>query len=152
MQENDHSIRGEEQRRRQSMRDLGVDAPVDRRPGGPMEASPPHPMGAAHWQVPERQSDPGNILKRAGLEELTPVFGTSLPPRRLSGLMRRAAYKIPGHHTAHWLTLLLADRVDVLEHNLGVVGPLALGVGAAAGAAAFVAKMRPRRRRWPFGR
>ncbi|HEY3821407.1 MAG TPA: hypothetical protein VGL81_29775 [Polyangiaceae bacterium] len=114
-----------------------VDAPRDRRPGVPMEVNPPHPLGAPHWKEPDRQPDPGFILKRAGLERLTPVFGESAPPRGLSGMMRRAAYKIPEHYTTHWLALLLADRVDAVEHGgprqiLSILLPLAAVGGVAA--------------------
>ncbi len=125
---------------------LAVDADPRRRPGVPMENDPPRPVGAAHWTEPERQSDPGNVLKRKGLPQLTPVFGTAIPPRGLSGVMRRAAYEIPEHHTSHWLVLLLADRVDAMEHRLVRVLPFALPAVAALGVAAFA--MRPKRRRW----
>jgi len=33
--------------------------------------------------------------------------------------MRRLGYRIPEHRTSHWMTLLAADRVDVLEGRLG---------------------------------
>ena len=98
----------------------GIDADDARRPGVPMEAKVPHPMGSAHWKVPEQQPDPGNILKRKGLPGLTPVFGTTLPPRGLSGWMRRAAYEIPEHKTSHWFVLLLADRVAAVEQRQDV--------------------------------
>jgi len=99
-----------------------------------MEIYPPRPAGNAHWHTPERQPDPGNILKRKGLEQLTPVFGTTNPPRGLSGLLRRAAYKIPEHATSHWFVLLLADRIDAIEHNPGraltlAVPLVAVGIG-----------------------
>jgi hypothetical protein len=47
---------------------------------------------------------------------LTPVYSTALPPRGLSGVLRRAAYKIPDYKPRRWMLLLAADRVDVLEH------------------------------------
>jgi hypothetical protein len=123
-----------------------VDASMSRRPGVPMELDPPHPMGAAHWKQPERQPDPGNILKRKGLQELTPVFGTSTPPRGLSGLLRRAAYQIAEHHTSHWLLLLLADRIDVVEHRPQAMLPLLLPL--VAGGVGVVALNRRRRSNW----
>ena len=107
-----------------------IDATRDRRPGVPMENLPPRPAGAAHWREPERQPDPGWVLKRKGLPELTPVFGTSVPPRGLSGAMRRAAYRIADHKTSHWLVLLLADRVDALEHGSMRAVPLSLALAA----------------------
>ena len=113
-----------------------IDATRDRRPGVPMESVPPHPVGAAHWDQPDRQTDPGGVLKRANLPERTRVCVTSVPPRGVSGMMRRAAYRIPDHHTSHWLVLLLADRVDALEHgswrwmpaSLALVGGAAIGL------------------------
>ena len=120
-----------------------VDASPEQRPGIPMELEPPRPMGSAHWKEPERQPDPGNVLKRRGLPELTPVFGVTVPPRGLSGMMRRAAYSIPEHRTLHWLTLLLADRVDALEAR---IGPRVLAVPLAIGGAAAVAALAHRRR------
>src|SRR4051812_6490603 len=91
------------------------DASPHQRPGIPMELEPPRPVGAVHWNTPERQCDPGNVLMRSDLHELTPVFGTAAPIHGLSGVLRRAAYAIPEHYTSHWFALLVADRVDVLE-------------------------------------
>ena len=47
----------------------------------------------------------------------TPVFGTAVPPKGVSGLVRAAAYRYPDHHMRHWTLLLLADRVDAWEHR-----------------------------------
>jgi len=95
----------------------GVEVP-ETRPGVPMEA-PPHPAPAAYWEVPARQQPRVTVLRRAGLAELTPVFGTAQPPRGASGLLRRVAYRIPEHRARHWILLVVADRVDVLEGRLG---------------------------------
>ena len=32
--------------------------------------------------------------------------------------MRRKAYRIPGHRPAHWMMLLFADRIEVMEFKL----------------------------------
>lgn len=125
----------------------GSDSDPARRPGIPMEVDPGRPAGNAHWITPDRQPDPGGILRRKDLKELTPVFGVTIPPRGLSGLLRRAAYAIPEHYTSHWFTLLLADRVDVLESRLkspAVLVPL-LAAGAAG---AFLAFHQPKRKWW----
>lgn len=73
-------------------------------------------LSGAHWDFPERQ--PENRPRERSLEHafLTPVFGTSCPPKGLSGLMRKLAYKKYSEaRAAHWLILLAADRVDALE-------------------------------------
>ena len=112
----------------------GVDLPPERRPGVPMDADPARAEGA-HWQRPERQAGEERKLHRAGLDRPTPVFGTAQPPRGASGLLRRAAYEIPEHRARHWMVLMLADRVDVMEDRLGPVlaAPLdRAGMGAVA--------------------
>lgn len=96
----------------------GFDEPKGKRPGVPMEAEP-HPAAGAHWQEPARQHSDVTHLHRKGLQQLTPVYGTAQPPRGLSGVMRRVAYRIPEHEARHWALLIAADRVDVLEGRLG---------------------------------
>lgn len=50
---------------------------------------------------------------------LTPVYGTSCPTRGLSGAVRRLAYaRWSEARAAHWLVLIAADRIDVVESSL----------------------------------
>ncbi len=49
---------------------------------------------------------------------ITPVYGASVEPRLLSGMIRRSAYKIPEHNASRWMLLLLGDRIDVLESKV----------------------------------
>lgn len=120
----------------------GVDSDPSVRPGVPMELRP-EVRGGAHWEKPERQPPPSvRVLKRTELSELTPVFSQAFPPRGLSGLLRRWAYARKETTTRHWLLLLVADRVDVLEHRLRV--PLALGAIALAGGVVIAALGRRR--------
>jgi hypothetical protein len=47
------------------------------------------------------------------------VFGTTCPPKGLSGAIRRLAYaRYSEGRAAHWLLLMAGDRVDVLESGL----------------------------------
>jgi hypothetical protein len=103
-----------EKRRRETMPYWGADRRIESRPGVPRETAP-HPLAGAHWTVPEQQTPTNDVLLRAGLERPTPVFGTAQPPHGLSGKLRRAAYGIHDWRVAHWMILLLADRVDVVE-------------------------------------
>lgn len=96
----------------------GVDEAPENRPGVPMETEP-SPDEGAHWQTPLSQESEATHFHRKGIDELTPVYGTAQPPRGLSGMMRRAAYRTPEHQIRHWAMLLAADRVDILEHRLG---------------------------------
>jgi hypothetical protein len=73
----------------------------------------------AHWDFPERQ--PEKQPRERSIEHafLTPVFGTSCPPKGLSGVLRRYSYrKYSEGRAAHWLLLLAADRVDAWESHL----------------------------------
>jgi hypothetical protein len=55
---------------------------------------------------------------------LTPVYGTAQPPKGLSGLIRKAAFRRSENDLRHWLMLLFADRVNVVE---GIIEDLAHG-------------------------
>ena len=89
--------------------------PLDR-PGVPQERQPPQPLANAHWLTPEPQTSEPKPLVGNG-RRLTPVFSTAIPPRALSGWIRKLAYRAPDYRTRRWALLILADKVDVLESN-----------------------------------
>lgn len=121
----------------------GVDLPPENRPGVPMEASPPRRAAGAHWKEPDRQRPTDEVLKRAGRRQLTPVFGTAVPPRGVSGAIRRFAYTFPDHKARHIFLLMLADRVDVLESRLhGAARPAAMAAALVGGALLVRAALR----------
>ncbi|SDC58038.1 hypothetical protein SAMN05660690_1991 [Geodermatophilus telluris] len=72
----------------------------------------------AHWEFPERQ--PEKYPRERSVEHgmLTPVFGTAQPLSGVSGAIRRHAYRYAEGRMAHWLLLVLGDRVDAWEHHL----------------------------------
>jgi len=73
----------------------------------------------ARWDFPERQ--PEKWPRERSIEHafVTPVFGTAQPPKGLSGAIRTYSYaKYSEGRAAHWLLLVLADRVDAWEHHL----------------------------------
>ncbi len=76
------------------------------------------------WQRPPQQSSDVEILQSIEHVRRPAVFGTTNPPRGVSGMMRRAAFKWSESNWLHWLILMGADRVDVVE---GVVEDLAHG-------------------------
>lgn len=94
----------------------GVDLdPIDR-PSVPRERT--DLVTGAHWEFPERQEEIRPRERSIEHEMLTPVFGTSTPPRGLSGMIRKYAYRYGEGRTAHWLILIAADRVDAWESHL----------------------------------
>jgi hypothetical protein len=98
----------------------GSDLDPARRPGVPRDKAPQ--IGPDDLYPPiEPQSPPFRIHKSTEHARLTPVFGTSCAPRGLSGVLRNIGYKFSEGRLARWLTLLAADRIDVVE---GVVEDL----------------------------
>jgi hypothetical protein len=91
----------------------GVDLDPKNRPSIPMEY--PSDVKTARGPVKHWQKPHSKIHRSNEHPDLTPVFGESVPPRGLSGLLRDYAYQYGEGTTRHWMVLLLADRVDVVE-------------------------------------
>jgi hypothetical protein len=76
-------------------------------------------FSGAHWDFPERQTERWPRERSIEHAFLTPVFGTSCPPKALSGVLRKLAYRRYSEaRAAHWLILIAADRVDAWESHL----------------------------------
>jgi hypothetical protein len=96
----------------------GADLDPADRPSVPKLKYDPSSTGA-HWVFPERQEYDGFREKSIEHGMLTPVFGTSVGLKGLSGAIRRYSYaRFSEGRAAHWLLLLGADRVDVLESRV----------------------------------
>lgn len=89
----------------------GTDLDPADRPAFPREQS--GIVTGAHWELPPQQPELRPRERSVEHERLTPVFGTAQPLHGLSGLIRRYAYdKYSEGQTAHWLLLVIGDRVD----------------------------------------
>jgi len=89
----------------------GADLDPADRPAFPREQ--PDIQTGAHWHEPEQQPDPHRREKSLEHLRLTPVFGTAQPLNGIAGRIRRYAYdRYSEGQTAHWLLLILGDRVD----------------------------------------
>jgi hypothetical protein len=55
------------------------------------------------------------ILRSIEHNRLPAALGTSTPPKGLSGGVRRYAFRYSESQWAHWLLLMLADRINVVE-------------------------------------
>lgn len=96
----------------------GVDRDPRDRPSYPKEVFNPGATGA-HWDFPERQPELQERERSTEHRFLTPVFGTAQPLKGLSGAIRRFAYRNYSEgQLAHWLLLVGADRVDVVESRV----------------------------------
>jgi hypothetical protein len=76
-------------------------------------------LTGAHWEFPDRQPEKWPRERSIEHKFLTPVFGTAQPPKGISGAIRKFSYaKYSEGRAAHWLLLMLADRVDAVEHHV----------------------------------
>ena len=70
-------------------------------------------LTGAHWEFPERQEELRPRERSIEHRFLTPVFGTAQPLHGPSGALRRLSYaRFSEGRAAHWMLLVLADRVD----------------------------------------
>ena len=101
----------------------GADLDKANRPAVPMERTPPRFMNV-HWTEIEQQPVKMKVFHSVERPGITPIFGTSSQPRGLSGVIRTLAYKSTENDIRHWLLLLFADRVDMVE---GIIDDLKRG-------------------------
>jgi hypothetical protein len=101
----------------------GSDLDHKNRPAIPMERTPPRYIHVPQGQ-PVQQAQTVEVFCSPERPGITPIFGTAQPPKWLSGAIRRLAYKLPENDLRHWLMLLAADRVNMVE---GIVDDLRQG-------------------------
>jgi hypothetical protein len=103
----------------------GWGSDLDRKnwPAMPMERTPPRFIHVPVGQ-PVQQAQTVEVFCSPERPGITPIFGTAQPPKWLSGAIRRLAYKLPENDLRHWLMLIAADRVNMVE---GIVDDLRQG-------------------------
>lgn len=96
-------------------------------PGWGMDADPAneptYPMknytGDDHHRINYERSTPQvqdvEILMSNERPAMTTVFGNTVPPSGLSGAIRRYAFGHSEDRYRHWIPLILADRVNMVE-------------------------------------
>jgi hypothetical protein len=99
----------------------GVDVDPKNDPTYPMKHRNDGEHAGYSWERPAQQPITVEVLHSNERSDLTSVFGTSTPPSGLSGMIRRVAFKYSESSYGHWLPLMLADRVGVLEGVLADV-------------------------------
>jgi hypothetical protein len=103
----------------------GIDADPEDHPNYPIK----NYNGADHerlnYEKSVQQKEDVELLMSNERPEISRVFGNSTPPSGLSGAIRRVAFRYSENRYAHWLPLLLADRVNVIE---GLIDDLSHGI------------------------
>jgi hypothetical protein len=102
----------------------GVDADPDNDPTWPIRDRTGDDGSGLNWTPPEPQSSEVEILQSLEFLRRPAVVGESTPPWGVSGAVRRSAFAYSESQWAHWLLLMLADRIGSVE---GVFQDLARG-------------------------
>ena len=93
----------------------GIDADVGNDPTYPMRDRQNGEVHGLTWPRPPLQPRDVEVLVSIEHNRLPAVFGTPSPPSGLSGGVRRAAFGYSESQWAHWLLLILADRINMVE-------------------------------------
>ncbi|MEE7493460.1 hypothetical protein [Methylobacterium oryzae] len=102
----------------------GVDADPQNDPTYPMRDITRDDGRGMNWTRPPKQRARVEVLTSIEYNARPAVVGTSTPPRGVSGVIRRQAFRYSESQWAHWLMLMAADRVNVVE---GVIEDLGRG-------------------------
>jgi hypothetical protein len=102
----------------------GVDANPKNDPTYPIKRRVESEHQGYTWQRPSQQAVNVEVLHSNERPNVSAVFGTSSPPSGLSGFLRRRAFRHSESSYGHWLPLMLADRINMVE---GVVDDLLHG-------------------------
>jgi len=97
----------------------GSDLDLADRPSVPKLSREAGSATGAHWVRPETQ--PGAEGRERSIEHahVTPVFGTAQPLSGLAGVVKRYAYRrFSEGRLAHWMLLVVGDRLDVATHRV----------------------------------
>lgn len=93
----------------------GIDANPENDPTYPIKKRTDEEQKGYSWERPSQQPEHIEILRSVERPNLTAVFGTSVPPSGLSGKIRRLAFKYSESSYGHWLPLMIADRIGMIE-------------------------------------
>lgn len=100
----------------------GMDADPENEPSYPMK----HYTGDDHKRINYERADQQpidmEVLMSNERPAMTRVYGTSVPPSGLSGMIRRYAFKHSEDRYRHWIPLILADRINAVEGIIEDIG------------------------------
>lgn len=92
-----------------------IDADPENDPTYPMKNVTGEDHNRMSWERPHLQRKEVEILKSIERPNLPAVFSNEIPPKGISGKLRRYAFKYSESSYGHWLPLILADRIDEIE-------------------------------------
>ncbi|MFN3405662.1 MAG: hypothetical protein ACK40G_16305 [Cytophagaceae bacterium] len=77
-----------------------------------------------NWERPVQQPIIDKVFHSNERINITAVYGTSVQPSGLSGLIRKFAFRYGESSYGHWIPLIIADRINVIE---GIMDDLSRG-------------------------
>lgn len=93
----------------------GIDADPQNEPTYPMKKWNGNDHLRLNYTRPLQQPLTIEKLHSNERPSVSAVFGNTIPPSGLSGHLRRYAFRFSEGNWNHWLTLLLADRINMIE-------------------------------------
>ncbi|MDB5231358.1 MAG: hypothetical protein JWN76_2163 [Chitinophagaceae bacterium] len=102
----------------------GIDADPENDPTYPIKKRTDEEQAGYSWERPAQQPIDIEVLHSNERPNVSATFGTSTPPAGLSGAIRRFAFKYSESSYGHWVPLVLADRIDVVQ---GIMADLLKG-------------------------
>jgi hypothetical protein len=93
----------------------GMDTDPENEPTYPMKNYTGDDHNRIHYERSPQQPNTIEILQSNERPAPTAVFGTSVPPSGLSGVIRRYAFRNSEDRYRHWIPLLMADRINMVE-------------------------------------
>jgi hypothetical protein len=102
----------------------GMDADPENEPTYPIKNYTGDDHNRINYERADQQPIDMEMLMSNERPAMTRVFGSSVPPSGLSGAIRRYAFKHSEDRIRHWIPLILADRINVVE---GILEDLSKG-------------------------
>lgn len=103
----------------------GSDASDENDPTWPMKKYTGDDHRRLNYERPVQQPELTEVLHSNERPSVSAVFGASLPPSGLSGIVRRYSFRYSEGSFGHWIPLLLADRIQMIE---GIVDDFRKGI------------------------
>jgi len=108
----------------QMVKGWAIDADPVNDPTYPMKARNNGEHAGYSWERPTQQPINVEVLHSNERPNVSSVFGETIPPAALSGMVRRLAFRYSESSYGHWLPLMFADRIQMVE---GILQDLARG-------------------------
>jgi hypothetical protein len=102
----------------------GIDADPRNEPTYPMKNYTGDDHNRLRYEKPLQQPVNMEVLHSNERPDVSAVYGTAAAPSGLSGIFRRLAFRFSESSYGHWIPLMFADRINILE---GLISDISRG-------------------------